>query len=191
MNETVASRPLPKRPEYGLLAWQATMGYLHTQYKLDAVLTVHVYGLDDGVGWSAEADWGRNHEAVADCPSLPHALRDLWKQVASQHVIFETKEALIKRPANYSENEWLDSVTQEVLEHLVRTTAAIFPADWRITLVYRPVESPDMRWRVQLKADKLLMTEQQVTLRDACRSLYRHAAPEFAARTGNHFDDLV
>jgi hypothetical protein len=191
MNETVASRPMPKRPEYGLLAWEATIGYLHAQYKLDAVLTLHIDGLDDKTGWAAEADWGNNHEAVEPRVSLPQVLGDLWVQVASRHVIFETKEALIKRPANYSENEWVDSETQEVLEHLVRTTAAIFPPGWRITLVYRPVESPALRWRAQLKADTLQVAEQNVTLRDACRGLYRRAAPEFAARSGRHFDEKV
>ncbi|MCB9452584.1 MAG: hypothetical protein H6672_14195 [Anaerolineaceae bacterium] len=189
MNETVASRPLPKRPEYGLLAWQATVGYLHTHYRLDAELTIFVGSAGDGVGWSAQADWGRNHELVKDRPSFPQALKDLWGQVAARHVIFESKEALIKRPANYSEHEWLDSETEEVLDELVRTASEILPDEWLITLTYRPVESPDLRWRAQLDAESLHIEAHQATLRDTCRSLYRSAAPEFATRSGKRFDD--
>ncbi|MBZ0277484.1 MAG: hypothetical protein K8I60_15165, partial [Anaerolineae bacterium] len=147
MNDTIASRPLPKRPENGLLAWQATIGYLHTQYNLDSILTLYIYPLDaESTGWGADVTWGKNKESVTGQPVLAHALRHLWDQVASRHVIFETKEALLKRPANYADHEWLDAETTAILDRLVRTTAELLAPDWRITLVYRPVESPDLRW---------------------------------------------
>lgn len=190
MNETIASRPLPKRPENGLLAWQATIGYLHTQYKLDSILTLHIYPLDaESAGWGAEVTWGKNKESVTGQSVLAHALRRLWEQVASRHVIFETKEALLKRPANYADHEWLDAETAAILDRLVRTTAELLVPDWRITLIYRPVESPDLRWHGRLNAVGNVSVEGQgATLRDACGGLYRGAAPEFRARSGDHHD---
>jgi hypothetical protein len=103
MPETIASRPLPFRPQTGLLAWEATIGYISGQYSLDAMLTIHAYPFDNGaVGWGAMASWGNNRETVQDLPTLGTALGELWAQVDHHHVIFEHREAVIKRPSNYA-----------------------------------------------------------------------------------------
>ncbi|MEZ4667768.1 MAG: hypothetical protein R3E39_07615 [Anaerolineae bacterium] len=81
MPETLRSRPLPSRPSTGLLAWEATMGYIRGQYRLDTTLTVQAVPEAGNIHWQAAATWGQNSEQVGGKSSLPDALRDLWRQV--------------------------------------------------------------------------------------------------------------
>jgi hypothetical protein len=194
MPETIASRPLPRRPENGLLAWQATIGYMSTQYSLDAMLTIQIYPMQDGgVGWSAAATWAQQAEQVADRASLPEALRELWREVDHNHVIFETKEALLKRPSNYSDNEWLDSDTESILSRLIFVSQAVYGMDWLLVLVYQPVESPNTRCQARLLAlqNSVQAAGQSGTMRDACHDLYLNAARYFVSHSGKRLEDIV
>ncbi|MBL8162579.1 MAG: hypothetical protein JNJ61_11380 [Anaerolineae bacterium] len=193
MPETIASRPLPKRPENGLLAWQATIGYISSQYSLDAMLTLQAFPLTDGaVVWAAAASWGQNREQVQDMHSLPEALRDLWKEVDRSHVIFESREAVLKRPSNYSDNEWLDIDTATILERLLQVSYSVYGDSWQMVLVYQPVEKPDARFQARLLVPPrgVQTSGQGATLRDACRDLYRNAAQFFVAHSGKKLEDL-
>ena len=115
MPATLNARPMPQRPANGLLAWEATIGYLRLQYRLDARLTLQAVANANVVTWSAYAVWGQNTEQVTGKLSMQSALRDLWSQVDHKHVIFESREAMLRRPSNYKDNEWLDDATNTVL----------------------------------------------------------------------------
>jgi hypothetical protein len=192
-DDTVVSRPMPKRPENGLLAWQATIGYMNAQYSLDAMLTMQAYPTSEGaVVWSAKASWGRNAEQVQDTDSLPTALRDLWHEVASHHILFDSKEAAFKSPAHYHDDQWLDADTALVLERLVLVTARVFGQDWLVVLVYQVVDNPTMRFQARLLAQgKTVQTSGHgPSLRDACRDLYRNAAPYYVSSLGKNVEDI-
>jgi len=194
MPETIASRPLPSRPHNGLLAWEATIGYISGQYSLDAMLTIRAYPTPaGGVAWSVMASWGKISEQVRDVPSLPAALRDLWQQVDQHHVIFEHREAILKRPANYSDNEWLDADTKAILERVLQVTRTVYGADWQVVLVYQPVERPELRFQARLiaLAETVKTGGHGPSMRDACRDLYRNAAHHFAARSGKRLEDIL
>lgn len=191
-DDTIDTRPMPRRPEYGLLAWQATIGYISSQYSLDALLTLQAYPLDGRIAWAGTASWGRNRESVQDMPSLPAALRELWREVDHNHIIFDSREAIARRPANYADGEWLDPATAATVDRLVQVTAAVYDGGWRIVLIYQPVESPAARFQGRLLAqdETVRVSGQGATLRDACRELYRNAAPHFAAHSGRAPADL-
>lgn len=194
MSETIASRPLPHRPQTGLLAWEATIGYISAQYSLDAMLTIHAYpAADKTVGWGAAATWGQNGEKVRDLPTLAATLRELWKLVDQHHVIFEHREALVKRPANYGDNEWLDNDTKIILERVLQVMATLYGQDWLLVLVYQPVESADVRFQARLIAsgENMKTSGHGPSMRDACRDLYRNAAHHFMARSGKSLDEIL
>ena len=194
MSDTIASRPLPHRPQTGLLAWEATIGYISAQYSLDAMLTIHAYPVaNNTVCWGAAATWGQNGENVRDLPTLAATLRELWKQVDQHHVIFEHREALIKRPTNYSDNEWLDSDTKIILERVLQVMATLYGQDWLLVLVYQPVESVDVRFQARLIAqeENMKTSGHGPSMRDACRDLYRNAAHHFMARSGKSLDEIL
>lgn len=184
MNETVAKRPLPSRPANGLLAWQATIGYISTTYSLDAMLTIQAYPDSGNIAWAAKATWGQHSEEVTGQPSLPSALRNLWQVVDHNHVIFESREAIIKRPANYDDHEWLDSDTEAILEQLLQASSRVYAENWHLVMVYQPVESPNTRFQARLLArdNNVQIGGSGPTLCEACRSLFRNAAPYFVAR---------
>jgi hypothetical protein len=192
-DKTLDQRPLPKRPENGLLAWQATIGYISQQYSLDAMLTAQAYVLNNAVSWGAAASWGTNREEVADQPSLEAALRELWRLVDSHHVIFEKREHLLKRPANYADHEWLDKDTAAVLNRVLHVTSVVYGADWQVVLAYQPVESPDSRFQTRLLAlgGSVQIGGRGPDLRTACRDLYRNAAPYYVAHGGKNPDEIV
>ncbi len=174
------------------MAWQATIGYISAYYSLDALLTMQAYPLGAGVGWAAAASWGSNREQVQDCASLPEALRTLWQEVNRNHLIFDSREAIAKRPANYADHEWLDSQSAHVLDRVLRVTRTVYDMDWRLVLVYRPVEEPNFRFQARLLAmdDTVQVGGCGASLRDACRDVYRHAAPYYLARSGHSPDEL-
>src|SRR5690606_41225850 len=59
-DNTIITRPLPKRPETGLQAWLATIGYLGTEYSPDAMLTLRAVPNGSGAFlWSGAASWGQ------------------------------------------------------------------------------------------------------------------------------------
>jgi hypothetical protein len=191
MNETIFSRPRPQRPANGLLAWQATIGYLRYQYDLNAVLSIEGYPLPGGAMiWSAAAIWGQSSEKVADRASLADALRDLWDEVDRKHLIFESPEALAKRPANYADDEWLDTDTHAILNQTLDLIYSVYGSDWTLALVYQPVEVPSMRFQVDLltRQRKAQMGGFGPTMLEACRDLYRSAAHKFLDHAGKKTD---
>jgi hypothetical protein len=118
---------------------------------------------------------------VADHPSLPAALRALWDEVSRGHRIFDRAEDAVKMPVNYNDAEWLDMSTQEALQRLLWVTQSAFPGDWELLLVYQPVDNAEHRMQARLLAkDKTIAVGGRgPTLLDACRTLFRSAAPYF------------
>ena len=180
-NETLPQMPVPKRPENGLLAWQATMGYISSEHSPDALLTFQATPNEGGLAWSGTITWMHNSELVNDKPSLPAAMRDLWKEVTRSHHIFNSFEAAVRQPINYRDDQWLDADTQGSLDRLLQTTAAVFGDDWKLVMVYQPVEAPALRVQVRLLArnNVVHIGGRGASLRDACRELYRNAAKDF------------
>lgn len=177
MPATLNARPMPQRPANGLLAWEATIGYLRLQYRLDARLTLQA-AESKGVQWSAYAVWGQNTEQVTGKVTLPMALRDLWAEIDRKHVIFESREAMLRRPANYKNDEWIDGATQIVLDQLLDLFHIAFASTWLLTIIYEPVEMADVRFQARLGVEKdgLNLLGQGATLQTACRDLLRVTA---------------
>lgn len=180
-NRTQSARPLPKRLKLGWQAWEATVGYIAQEHALDATLTVSLYPSEGIVTWAATLTWGENQESIEDCVSLPFALNELWQKVVVRHVIFKTLESASRQPIGYTDDQWLDEPTEAILSRLVGVTATIFQEDWRLLLIYRPVETPEDRVHIRLIArqDTVLWGGKGITLRDACRNLYINATPVF------------
>ncbi len=178
MPPTLNSRPMPKRPANGLLAWEATIGYLHLQYGLEARLTLQAVTQANGTLWSAYAVWGQNTEQVTDKASIVGALRDLWSQVDRKHVIFESREAMLRRPVNYADHEWFDKATQTVFDQMIELIHIAFSGAWTLTIIYEPVEIADVRFQIRLIAEpnNMNLLGQGGTLQEACRDLLREIA---------------
>ncbi|MGQ9908043.1 MAG: hypothetical protein ACUVS2_04325 [Candidatus Flexifilum sp.] len=191
-DDTIAARPLPRKPDTGLQAWLATVGYIASEYSPDAALILRAAPGDAGVVWSARVAWGQVSEAVDDLPSLMAALRGLWLEVERAHRIFKTLEAATKRPANYPEHLWVDASTAETLERLIAVTGWAFATDWALLFIYRPVEAPEQRVIARLSAvnGSIHVGGQGTTLQSACFDLYRNAAPDYFARAGRHLTDF-
>jgi len=190
-SETVHARPLPKRPDTGLLAWQATLGYISARYSLDAMLTIQVYPDTGGkLGWAAKASWGHYTEEVRDCPKLAAALRDLWTEVDRNNIIFESADAISRRPVLYDDGEWLDNETQITLDRLVQLNWTAFDTDWILVIVYQPVGIPNLRLQSRLlaKSNSVQISGCGPTMRDACRDLYRNAARNYSTSVGKALD---
>jgi hypothetical protein len=180
--DTLRKMPRPKRPLNGLLAWQATIGYISLQYSPDALLKLQVYPLPEGARWSASASWGQQEEQVRDLLSLPAALRDLWQEVDQHHHIFQSEEDAVRGPVDYEEHQWVDPRTHETLTRLIRVTQAVFPNDWQLIVAYQPIETSSTRVQARLLArnSKLQVGGRGPTVRDACHDLYTNAAPLYA-----------
>ena len=181
-DQTICFRPGPRRPEYGLQAWQSTVGYISQEHSPDAMLSMSVYPLADASeGWTASVSWEHISEEVATMPSLPEALRALWIEVDLRHKIFKSFEDMSRRPINYDDDHWLDEGTAAILQRLIQVSATAFGLDWRIVMVYQPVEMPETRVQASLFArqDQLHVSGRGPSLREACQSLYRNAASYF------------
>lgn len=184
MPATLNARPMPQRPANGLLAWEATIGYLRLQYRLDAILTIRAISEGSVVRWNAYAVWGQNAEQVTDKPTMIAALRDLWTVIDRKHVIFESREAMIRRPANYKDDEWLDKTTQTIFNQMLDLLSIAFLGAWELSIIYEPVEIADMRFQVRLSADQTSvdLLGQGATLEAACRDLLRVTAQSHVKR---------
>jgi len=189
MPATLNARPMPQRPANGLLAWEATIGYLRLQYRLDARLTLQAVANANVVTWSAYAVWGQNTEQVTGKLSMQSALRDLWSQVDHKHVIFESREAMLRRPSNYKDNEWLDDATNTVFSQMLELFHVAFINAWTLTIIYEPVEIADARFQARLSASKdgLNLLGQGADLQDACRDLLRVTAQNHIKRRTQQF----
>ncbi len=177
-DDTLRAQPAPRRPQYGFQAWQATIGYISQVYSPDALLTLNAYpAAPFDPRWKAAASWGQMFEEVDGRPSLPAALRDLWREVDRHHTIFKSLEAAARRPIKYDDNCWLDAATQAALDRLLALASGSFGADWRLTFVYQPIENPSLRVQARLAArGSVHVGGRGGALRAACHDLYRNAA---------------
>jgi hypothetical protein len=184
MPATLNARPMPQRPANGLLAWEATIGYLRLQYRLDARLTLQAAADANMVTWSAYAVWGQNSEQVTGKLSMQAALRDLWSLVDHNHVIFASREAMLRRPSNYKDDEWLDSATNTIFTQMLEVFHIAFVSAWTLTVIYEPVEIADVRFQSRLGSttDGLNLLGQGATLGEACRDLLRVTAQNHVKR---------
>jgi hypothetical protein len=182
---------MPKRPDNGLLAWQATIGYIATEYSPDAMLTLRATPSGNGVTWQGTASWGDVLESLENQPSVPIALRDLWLLIYRNHTIFKTMEAAAKGPMNYRDDQWLDEETQTTVDRMVEVTKAAFHDDWMFIVVYQPVAVPSGRVQARLlaKNNSVHISGRGASVREACRDLYHNAAPGYFA--GRAADDIL
>lgn len=184
-DETISRRPLmPRRPKYGWQAWEATVGYVALRHSPDAVLKIEIYPMSGIAGWAASFTWGQYAEHVQDCIAFGDALSQLWNQVEHNYPgMFDAAEIVDKRPVSYDDDNWLDEPTFEIFSRLVGVTEVAFRGDWRLMIIYQPVEIPDNRVQTRLLATGNTVTfgGRGPTLRDACRSLFRTAAAHYRA----------
>lgn len=178
---THATRPMPRRPRYLWDAWEATVGHIHSKHSADATLRLTITPLEHYIGWSASLTWGGYNEKVVDKVDFSIALNDLWAVVDQNHNLIDTMEAASRRPAGFNDDNILDETTYDVFSSLVNSTDTVFQGDWQIMITYRPVETAEKRVQTRLTADnnKVTRAGNGVTLRDACRTLLRNAAPVF------------
>jgi hypothetical protein len=188
ITETIYSAPLPRRPETGLLAWQATIGYINVQYNLDARLELMVQPKEADLNWSAAAEWGQNHEEAADEPTIGAALRELWSEISRKHIIFASREAVARKPAGYADDEWLDKETSLLLSRLLDAARLVYKTEWRLKLSYQSIELPNARFHADLHSPTNVLSGRSGTLREACREIYRHLGEEFQRRSGQSLD---
>jgi hypothetical protein len=184
---TAMMRPLPDRPKYGWIAWEATAGYMSAHLSPDVTLKLSAYpGQDNSISWGASVTWAQEHEEANNFSTPHEALAQLWRVVDQSHSVFGMTEDSVKRPANYKENQWFDSWTAELMQRLVRVTHAVFKDDWMIVLVYRPVESMDGRIQARLMAvdNEVQVGGRGSSLGDGCRQLFHNAATVFTKYTG-------
>ena len=179
---TEPKAPLPPRPRLGWEAWEATVGHIYKAYSADAALSLRMYPLGEVVAWAAALSWGPNQVQVSDRVGLAVALSDLWAEVDRTHQrLLVTYEAVRRRPAGYSDDEWLDQDTLAMISRLVGVTATVFDASWRIILTYRPLECAEDRVKGRLIAHEGQIGRggQGATLREACRALYHNAVGDY------------
>jgi hypothetical protein len=184
---------MPQRPANGLLAWQATVGYISTEYSADAALTLKVQPGESAPRWNATMSWGATQSQVENSASLPNALRDLWIALDKATPVFKTPEDAVRQPALYKDNQWIDADTARALDSLIEVTSAVFPQDWLLMIIYRAVEVPAQRVKMRLiaKNSTVQMGGQGPSLREACRDLYRNAAPGYFASSGRTVDAVL
>lgn len=191
-NKTVQLPRMPRRPANGLLAWQATVGYISSEYSPDAALTLKAQADATAVTWHASIQWG-DIRAGVDADTLAHALRDLWPALEKVHEVFKTVTDRVRQPIHYQEHQWLDDDTTRALDSLIDVTAGVFQQDWALVIVYQALENPAQRVKMRLlaKADSVQIGGQGPSLREACRDLYRNAAPGYFASSGRTVDSAL
>jgi hypothetical protein len=181
--ETITKRPpLPRRPKYGWQAWEAIVGYVALRHSPDAVLKIEIYPMSGIVGWGASFSWGQYTETAQDMISFGTALTQLWHRVEHNYSgMFDAAEISDKHPVNYDDDSWLDEPTFEIFSRLVGVSEVAFRGDWRLMVVYQPVEIPDNRVQARLVAtgNTISLGGKGPTLRDAGRSLFMAAAARY------------
>lgn len=178
--QTHAQRPFTPRPKHLWYAWEATVGYIHSNYNADATLRIMIHPLDHYIGWDASLTWGSDMEKVTDKVDFSIALMDLWTLIDhNHHLMQDSLEAQARRPVGYADDNVLDTPTYEVFSTLVNSADTVFQGDWQILITYRPIETASKRVQTRLTADKttVIRAGNGPTLREACRDVLRHAAP--------------
>lgn len=191
-DDTIIMRPVPSRPETGLAAWLATVGYLASEYNPDALLALRATpGPDHAVVWAASVSWGHErYTSERGDGQLAEALRSLWLLVEREHQLFKTLEAAARRPAGYPPERWLDGETEETLNQLIRIIRPAFALDWSLIIIYKPIELPTLRVQARLiaRGSSVQLSGSGSTIRAACHDLLRHAAPGIFASVTRHTD---
>lgn len=191
-DDTIIMRPVPRRPETGLGAWLATVGYLAVEYNPDALLALRATpGPDQAVVWVASVSWGHEQYTVERSDGqLAEALRSLWQLVEREHQLFRTLEAAARRPAGYPPDRWIDGETEETLSQLIRIVRPAFALDWSLIIIYKPIELPALRVQARLiaRGSSIQLSGGGGTIRAACHDLLRHAAPGIFASVGRYAD---
>jgi hypothetical protein len=192
-DKTLQLRRLPRRPETGLLAWQATVGYISQEYSADATLTFAALPHADSILWQSTLSWDQNRVSIGNQPSLPASLNNLWEAVNSEYTIFKKNEDRIRQPAFYQDHQWLDAETSKTLDRLTQITHAAFTQDWTLIIVYQSVENPALRVKTRLiaRGNSIQVGGQGASVAEACRDLYRHAAPNYFANSSKLGDGIL
>ena len=192
-NQTRRLPRLPKRPENGLLAWQATVGFISMVYSPDATLTIKVRPEANRHVWESSIAFGGRHEDVTGRANLAEALRDLWLELEGKFEVFPSPNEAVRKPANYADDKWIDTDTARTLDALIDLTASVFTDDWRLMIVYQALDTPSQRVKVRLFArdNEVAIGGQGPSLREACRSLYRNAAPQYFLNAGRLVGDAL
>ncbi len=186
-DDTIHTRPSGwRRPKTGLAAWEATVGYISAEHSPDAQLTFRAYPSGDTQAWAAAVTWAGFKEEVTDRTTIAEALRDLWLQVEQVHAIFKTAEDAARRPADYSDLQWLEADTRDAIERLLWVSRVVFDEDWVLIVVYQPSDNPQMRVQMRLLAreNTVSISGRGPSMRDACTQLYRNATPYFSGAKG-------
>ena len=186
MSDPAAAKQ-PARPETGFGAWQATLGYISTNYSPDARLILYIYPRDHQVLWAGRVAWGPVVEEYVDAPGLPAVLGRLWQQVEHYHTVFDTPEDKVRRPVGYIRTQWIDLPTQDVLHRILWTVRLAFLDDWCMMVVYQTLEDPSMRVQMRLmgKENTVIVGGRGPSLLEAARDLFRNAAPVFARQSAD------
>ncbi len=184
MSDMPVTNPLPslsRRPRWGWLAWEMTVGYISKQHSPDAALKLEIYPMTHVVGWSAALLWQDHQEIVRDEISFADALSGLWSRVDQYSGLTFGEESLGRTPVRYSDEEWLDQASYTALSVLVNTTDTFFTGNWSIVIVYRPIDVPAKRLTARLIAQHIAVNRgaSGATLREVCRTLYLNALPDY------------
>jgi hypothetical protein len=192
-NKTIQVKRMPQRPPNGLLAWQATIGYISSEYSADAALTMRAQPRDGSVFWHGSVGWTGISTQSIEGDTLPRVLSELWLALEKAHPIYKTAEDRVRQPNSYRDDQWLDPDTSRALQSLLDITEAVFHEGWSLLFVYQAVETPAHRVKARLiaKHDAVQISGQGPTLREACRDLYRHAAPDYFASSGRAVDESL
>ncbi len=185
-SKTVQLPRMPRRPETGLLAWLATIGYISAVFSPDATLSMMAIPNGADVRWRVGVQFGHTRAAVEDMPTLAAALRDLWPALEAEFHVYQSGYEDTRKPVNYADDRWLDDDTQRTLDLLLEITHTVFKGDWALVILYQAVETPAERVKMRLiaHATSIQVGGQGPSLREACRDLYRNAAPEYFHSSG-------
>jgi hypothetical protein len=187
MNDKTVQLPrMPKRSPTGLLAWQATVGFISQVYSQDVALMLHAYPVDGDVRWRAGIAWGQVQAQIDAAVTLAAALRDLWPALERVFTVFDNPLDAVRAPTGYADNAWVDADSARTLAALTELSQAVFPGDWALVIVYQAVENPGQRVKLRLLArnQSVQVSGQGPSVREACRDVYRNAAPEYFHSSG-------
>jgi hypothetical protein len=126
--------------------------------------------------WGGVISWADVQEKVQKRSTLMSVLQDLWKEVMIHHSVFKDLEASTRQPAYYKDYECIDNRTNTMVQRLVRIIRSAFKKDWRIIIIYHPLENPDVRLQARLLANQnqVLIGGTGASLYDACSDLYHN-----------------
>lgn len=171
--------PVYFRYPTGWMSWQAVLGDLSRGYA-DARLRIEATPATAATAWTAEVEWGDQHERVTDSESLAGALLALWDTVIERHRLYAGDQSK-RGPGVYEPDEVLDIDTQAAIQRLLGVVRAAFGTDWAVMMTYHPVAQADQRVHARLIASSATVAVSAAgsTLIDGARNLMRAAAPHF------------